>query len=643
MNIASLYPCPFDIQDRHDFNAAILSGDRVYSYEEDKLTTVKNEGTVKYAERSLMMGLKELNILPSEIDTWVFPKPSREVPEDDFFLFFSWMIKAYLGSREDFADWFKKTVHFVPHHISHVSIAVHGSDFDKCAFISQDGGGDFGDPRHFVFGEYENGEYKELRSGSGRSNICAYHSFVTDSLGFAGNDNGKTSGLAAYGSYKEDLARTIKDFFVINDDGIQFKRQRFGRTKVNLAKVNITKYNRTKIFSQFPSDNNVLRPALSYLPHDIAHTGEKIMSDTFLEYLKILKNETLMTKAIFTGGLFQNVALNNKILESKIFDEVYFPMASGDSGLALGAAFYVKEKLGEKVRERKSLMSTYIGPSFSNDEILELIESYRMPFKKIDDIPDTVARLIADGKIIGWFQGRAEFGPRSLGARSICADPRNMMSKLKINQLLKKRDWFMPYAPSMLEEEIGDWLEIPVESPYMQVAFKLRSEKSSLIPAAVHVDGSTRVHTVSKKTNPLYWEMINKFKEKTGVPLVLNTSFNRHGIATISTPYQAIHHLLEGCMDYLCIGDYLISFDDVRKVSRDVGEPKPEENCLKEDCVRRLEVFNKFNDEQALKTYVEELKPVLGLDDLNYADGKIQLNGKAFAINDAVKELYQYC
>jgi hypothetical protein len=178
----------------------------------------------------------------------------------------------------------------------------------------------------------------------------------------------------------------------------------------------------------------------------------------------------------------------------------------------------------------------------------------------------------------------------------------------------------------------------------MQVAFKLKPEKSSLIPAAVHVDGSTRVHTVSKKTNPLYWEMINKFKEKTGVPLVLNTSFNRHGIATISTPYQAIHHLLEGCMDYLCIGNYLLKFEDIRKVSRDVGEPKPEENCLKEDCVRRLSVFERFHDDQAFANYLTELKGVLSLDkELKLENGKISFGDKKMTIAEAVNELYAYC
>jgi carbamoyltransferase len=219
------------------------------------------------------------------------------------------------------------------------------------------------------------------------------------------------------------------------------------------------------------------------------------------------------------------------------------------------------------------------------------------------------AELLTEGSVIGWFQGRAEYGPRSLGSRSILADPRKFDSKSRVNQLLKKRDWFMPYAPSMLEEYSRDWLEIDKFSPYMQFALKIKSEKQKLIPAAVHVDGTSRVHSVRREWNAKYWSLIEEFRILTGVPMVLNTSFNRHGISTIATPKQAVEHLLSGSMDYLIIDDFIVSLSENRNFSEKDFETFLSEEQLLDDMVsNRLELLDKIGTSQQREFYLNSMK-----------------------------------
>ena len=425
MIIASMYPCPYDGQDRHEFNSSIIQDDKIYSYEEGKLTSVKNDGTPKFPERSLMLGFKELGLLPNQVEKWVFPTPKDEVNLEDFYLLFSWYFKAYEGERAEFKEWYKEHVFFVDHQLSHASLAVYGSDFTDCAFLCMDGGGDFGDQRGYVFGEFSNNNFDIKFESTGVDTIANFHSFVTDAIGFSGDDNGKTSGLASYGIIqpilKEKLSKLIK---TSKENGVKFDRKRFARTDVNIEKVRADSYDRTKIFSQFPSDTNILRESIEYLPHDIAATGEKILQESVVNLVKLLRKETTKENIVFSGGLFQNVSLNKALLSAG-FTNVYFPSAPSDSGLSLGAALHVKNK-GDKKYKASNVLTSYLGISFSNTEVKEVLDRHRLIYSKHQDIAKIVAKKLSEGKTVGWFQGRAEFGPRSLGARSLVADPRHM-------------------------------------------------------------------------------------------------------------------------------------------------------------------------------------------------------------------------
>tara|TARA_Y100001970_G_C14256833_1_gene876166 strand:+ start:1106 stop:3040 length:1935 start_codon:yes stop_codon:yes gene_type:complete len=644
MIIASLYPCPFDIQDRHEFNASVLKDEQIFSYEEGKVTTVKNDGTSKFPERTLMLGFKELDILPNQVDKWVFPTPKSDVKLKDYHLFFTWFFKAYDGLIEDFEKWFNDRVEFVDHQLSHAALATYGSTFSECAFLCMDGGGDFGDPRGYIFGDYQDNKFNIKFESTGYDHIANYHSFLTDSIGFSGDDNGKTSGLASYGEIQPKLKEEIKSLIKVSkEEGVKFDRKRFNITDVNLSKIKADSYDRTKIFSHYPSDTNILRLGLEYLPHDIAATGEQILQESVLELVKLLSKETKSKNIVFSGGLFQNVALNKALLNAN-FNNVYFPSAPSDSGLSLGAALYIKNL---NKPNSKDTLSAYLGPSFSDLDIKEVLDRHRLIYKKHSNIAEVVAKKLSEGQTVGWFQGRGEFGPRSLGNRSLVADPRDISSKEKINQLLKKRDWFMPYAPSILEEDYLDWVDQEHYSPYMQIAFDINPEKTSMVPSAVHVDGTTRVHVVRKSENPLYWDLINEFKKLTGIPVLLNTSFNRHGIATISTPRQSIEHLLEGCMDYLALGDNLVAFKDNRIVAKRDEITEPEELLLKQGSIKRLQVFKNFGTDSQMSGYLDKLSSLIGEDihilknrNIKFKDKELDIDSAQDFIFDFVKSLY---
>ena len=291
-----------------------------------------------------------------------------------------------------------------------------------------------------------------------------------------------------------------------------------------------------------------------YSTVDIAATGQKLVEDYALIIVKNILKKTKKNNIVCSGGFFQNISFNKRLLDMGL-KGVYVPSAPNDAGLSLGAALFTKMTI-QKNRPKK-IISPYLGPNFKSDEIELLLNDYKLKFKKSKNTCLDTAKLLSEGKIVGWFQGRSELGPRSLGARSVLADPRRLQNKAKINQLLKKRDWFMPYAPSILSDQMGIFFKKFNKSPYMSFALDVVNNHDK-IRAAVHVDGTSRPQAVFKELNFKFYNLIKHFYKITAVPAVLNTSFNRHGIATIVTPRNAIDHLLNGCVDILVIEDFIV-------------------------------------------------------------------------------------
>jgi len=606
-NIASLYPAPFDIQLRHEFNSSIYSRGKLFCYEEAKITSVKNEGSVMFPERSLIMGLKDLKLNPSDINLWILPKP-KKVTNESLFLFFSTLIKAYNGDKKKFKHWVRNKIKFVKHHDLHTFSAIGSSGFKNGVYLNIDGGGDEGDKRHFTWGSFKNNKIKEYKNLKGLNSLASFHAFITEFCGFR-DQNGKTSGYSGYGKVQPRLKADLEKLLIINRNGIYFKRKRNNITKPNIGNFDCNSYDRVKIFKSEISMTNIFEICQGYLPQDVAITGETVVINSLIKFLKNLKKNFFPNdeNIVFSGGLFLNVRINSKIDSSEIFENCFFPMAPSDSGLSLGGI------LSQNVRIDRSLMSKYglspyLGPSFNNDEILKLIKSFGLKFKKMKNIERDVAYQISKGKIVGVFFGKGEFGQRSLGHRSILADPRNKFSKIKLNIKIKKRDWFMPFAPAILSNKFKEFFEIKNPSLYMQKAESISRERIKNIPSAIHIDNTCRAQYVDKKFSPRFWNIINNFYKITNLPIVLNTSFNRHGISTICSPRQALEHLLEGCVDMLYLENYKIALKDNRILNSRSTDDVPEKKLLKTENLNWLKKNKKSMKKTSILKFFNNIK-----------------------------------
>jgi carbamoyltransferase len=260
------------------------------------------------------------------------------------------------------------------------------------------------------------------------------------------------------------------------------------------------------------------------------------------------------------GGVAMNSKANGRVLESGLVDRVFVQPAATDDGTAIGAALGVYAARGQAV-PRQEMRDAYLGPEFSDAEIEQALRTYKLPITRVSGITPLVARLLAEGNIVGWFQGRMEFGPRALGNRSILADPRRADMKDRVNESVKFREGWRPFAPSCLAEAAGEYFEGCHDAPYMILTFNVRPDKREVIPAVTHADNTARVQTVSKETNPRYWELIREFARLTGVPVLMNTSFNLRGEPIVCTPKDAIRTFYSSGLDFLVLGTYVIAKD----------------------------------------------------------------------------------
>jgi carbamoyltransferase len=238
-------------------------------------------------------------------------------------------------------------------------------------------------------------------------------------------------------------------------------------------------------------------------------------------------------------------------------DKIFVQPAASDDGVALGAAFTPYLDNGGRL-PMKVMRHAYLGPEFGDEAIEGALQTYKLKYTRLTDAAATAAELLANGKILGWFQGRMEFGPRALGSRSILADPRDPEMNAKVNSAVKFREWWRPFAPSFKKEAAAEYLEGATDSPFMIMTAQVRPEKRSVIPAVTHVDGSARPQTVEKEINPLYWRLIDEFGKRTGVPVIMNTSFNLRGEAIVHTPTDAVRTFFSSGMDALVIGSFLV-------------------------------------------------------------------------------------
>lgn len=549
MKTLSFYPS-YDFSS-HDSNLSLVENSNIlYSYEESKLSKALHREAKFFPDRSILNCLKTLNISPKHIDQICL------VGAKNLKLFkpFLWNMEKYFGLN--------KKIIFCDHHRAHSALSIFTSNYNDCIFWTMDAGGEnnkFGE-----FGIFENKKIKVLDDLKHPS-LPTFYYHLTGTSGFSDFEEGKLMGLSGYGSVQKDFYKNLEKLFCF-DDNYNFLynyKKNFVYPTINYSKYNPNLHRPYKIFQYLNRNLSKKLKSLTegLLPHDIAKTGQKFCEDKVIEILekKIKKYKINFNKLCLSGGLFLNILINKKIKDYFNFD-IYIPPAPNDMGLSSGGGLYSNFVSSRKNFFKKNYFFTaYTGPFFSDKEILEEIHNFNLKFKKKkpQDLVKNAAKDILKGRIIGWFQGKAEMGPRALGARSVLADPRNLKSKKIVNQFLKKRDWFMPYAPSIIYEDAKKIMINFQDSQFMNIAFNIKTCFHKKIPCALHVDKTMRPQIIKDKKN-IYYKLLKQIKKKTGVGCVLNTSFNKHGLPIVSTPKDAIIHLLEGTVQSLYIGSYII-------------------------------------------------------------------------------------
>jgi len=559
-SVASIYPFPFSIGQGHDVNFSLVAGSRIYSYEEAKISQIMHDSCSRFPERSMFLGFRQLGLTPRDVAHWVWGVPHR-VDVTAALSFFFKMVKC-----EPYEELSRQgRIHFVPHHKAHAYLAITTSPFDDGCFLTLDGGGDEANHADSTWGVFEGGRIISLEPSKGEYGLTLFHGYMCELVGYLNfTDHGKLMGLASYAEPPAELYAELWRFLVSEHDGMNFKVtvRRRSMSPLSAARVRVDAYNRYKTINQPNPPQELIDLTKFYPSHQIAAAGQRVFEDCLRGVVSRLVERTGKKNVVLCGGAFHNVSANRRLNELGIA-KVFVPMGVGDEGLSLGAAFAFLAERGIASANGKpyGFLTPFLGPQFTNEEVEKLLDEYRLAhriFRDDGELGRFVAQILANGNIVGWFQGRAELGPRALGARSVLADPRDVRSKARLNQMLKRRDWFMPFAPAILEGYESDYLEHYTHSPYMTMAFRATEKAMREIPAGIHADQTCRPNCVSRSTNPKFYRLIEEFRLLTGIPAVLNTSFNRHGIPTVASPRQAFEHLMAGAVDVLAIEDYVI-------------------------------------------------------------------------------------
>ena len=436
----------------------------------------------------------------------------------------------------------KARMRFVDHHLAHAISAYAYSGFDDSAVVVMDGRGAW---EATSIWRGSNGRLEHVLTIPFPNSVGYFFSEMTEYLGFQRNsDEWKVMGLAPYGQPGVDLSPFIdlqtSPYRVHTDKLIAAGADPFAEMKRLLGPMRVAE-------SEITDHHK-----------NIAYAVQEACEIAMMNVVKMAMQKTGSRNLCMAGGVALNSKANGKIAASGLVEKFFVQPAASDDGVALGAALAPYLDSGGKLPNR-AMRHAYLGPAFGDEAIETVLRTYKLRYSRLEDVAAAiVAGLLAEGKIIGWFQGRMEFGPRALGSRSILADPRDPEMNAKVNNAVKFREWWRPFAPSFKKEAASEYLESATDSPFMILTAQVRPEKRAIIPAVTHVDGSARPQTVEKEINPLYWRLIDEFGKRTGVPVIMNTSFNLRGEAIVHTPTDAVRTFFSSGMDALCIGSFLV-------------------------------------------------------------------------------------
>ena len=450
---------------------------------------------------------------------------------------------------------------FIEHHLAHIASSFYASNFDKAIGLSIDGSGDF---VSMMIAECEKSKIMFKKKLYFPNSLGIFYQAMTQFIGFKNfGDEYKMMGLASYGKpiYFEKLK---KNLFLDKDEFLTLNPFYFNHYKTNFNYSHIFSNNQLPIYNEKLKDlfkEESSKNKADSFKKDFAASVQKIYEHFFIKIINYIEKSNFSNNLVFAGGCALNSTANNLIINNKTFQNVFIPVAPGDNGGCLGAAFYVSR---ENLKKNNNFNNPFIGNKYSDEEIKKLIEKKYLnainyeKFKTETDKYDTATDIIINKGVVGWFQDKMEFGPRALGNRSILADPRNPNVKDLINIKIKRREKFRPFAPSILADHQKNWYNEKFDGKYMSAVMKVREEKKKFIPGVVHIDDTSRVQTVTKNSNMNFYNLINNFYKKTQIPLILNTSFNENE-PIVRTPDEAIDCLLRTNMDALFIGSFIIT------------------------------------------------------------------------------------
>jgi len=455
----------------------------------------------------------------------------------------------------------KTKIHQVEHHRAHLGSAFFASPFEEAALLSIDGSGDF---TTTMIGIGKGNDIEVLDSLDFPHSVGIFYSAFTQYLGFPHyGDEYKVMGLAPYGEAK--YVEKVKNVIKFTEDGLfRLDLSYFNATKSGVVSYgddhipNVARLFSDKMVALF-GPTRKKEDELTQYHKDLAASVQRVTELLIFHVLEGLYKKTGLKNVCIAGGVAQNSVANGKITLNTSFEHVYIPSAGHDAGISMGAALYVNNQVLKNPRQ-PAIWSAYTGSRFSNDEIEAYLKSRNIEYRNLPDeeLYDVVSDQLINAGVVGWFSGRAEFGPRALGGRSILADPRRNDVKEILNLKIKRRESFRPFAPSILKEYVDEYFEVNDVVPFMEKVFPIKKEMQSKIPAVTHVDGSGRLQSVDRTISPRYYDLIDAFRKKSGVPILVNTSFNENE-PIVNSPEHALECFLRTQMDMLVLENCVIT------------------------------------------------------------------------------------
>jgi carbamoyltransferase len=436
--------------------------------------------------------------------------------------------KRFKGARKDQWNW-----HFVEHHIAHTASAYYPSPFRNAAVMTLDGRGEIATTSYNIG---RNEELIRIGQVDMPHSLGLLYERVTSYLGFLhSSDEYKVMALASYG--KPVFVNEFRDMIQLGQDG----------------QYTISNERLEERFGPARSKND------PFTEHhfNIAHSLQLVLEETVLEITHWLHKATGEKNLCLAGGVALNCVLNARIRDKGPFENIWIQPAAGDAGTSLGAAIWIDVNEHKAIEKDYRMTHAYWGPDYTDEEIEKFLQWAKVPYRKLKNIAEETADMLVQDKIIGWFQGRMEFGPRALGSRSILASPVNASMQAKLNEV-KDREDFRPVAPVVLEEDAPAWFSNASASPFMLFVYDVKEDKAGHIPAVRHVDGTARIQTVNKEQHGRYYDLLQAFRKKTGVPVLINTSFNTLGKPIVCTPRDAVECFWSSPFDALVIGSYVV-------------------------------------------------------------------------------------